>query len=179
MRDSARDDGLTCAMLSLLATRLKSNVVNLREVRFDEAKREFWFVGDFGSRDLRIFAAHHERSGISWSESDELLGSHGKWAQVTARPDSLNREFGCAGSRDRTESTLDGYEHRSATAPMGLENDRAAVVDLQGRVYGVAGLRVVDASIFPDSPSVATNVTTIAVAEHIEGAEEQHRIGLF
>ncbi|WP_288709058.1 GMC oxidoreductase [uncultured Serratia sp.] len=29
------------------------------------------------------------------------------------------------------------------------------------------GLRVVDASIFPDVPSVATNVTTIATAEHI------------
>ncbi|MBA4363423.1 MAG: hypothetical protein C0411_22230, partial [Pseudomonas sp.] len=29
------------------------------------------------------------------------------------------------------------------------------------------GLRVVDASIFPDVPSVATNITVIAAAEHI------------
>ncbi|WP_207272219.1 GMC oxidoreductase, partial [Pseudomonas sp. GW460-12-10-14-TSB1] len=34
-------------------------------------------------------------------------------------------------------------------------------------VHGVQGLRVVDASIFPDTISVATNVTTIATAEYI------------
>ena len=32
---------------------------------------------------------------------------------------------------------------------MGNETDPAAVVDSHGRVYGVKGVRVVDASIFP------------------------------
>jgi choline dehydrogenase len=41
------------------------------------------------------------------------------------------------------------------------------VVDAWGKVRGVQGLRVVDASILPDIPSVATNVTTIMVAERI------------
>ncbi len=64
-------------------------------------------------------------------------------------------------------ATLDTYHHPTSSAPMGKAGEPKAVVDLQGRVHGVYGLRVVDASIFPDVPSVATNVTTIATAEHI------------
>ncbi|MCY1208684.1 Oxygen-dependent choline dehydrogenase [compost metagenome] len=64
-------------------------------------------------------------------------------------------------------ATLDTYHHPTSTAPMGVAGDPAAVVDLEGNVHGVQGLRVVDASIFPDVPSVATNITTIAAAERI------------
>lgn len=64
-------------------------------------------------------------------------------------------------------ATLDTYHHPCSSAPMGLTSDPKAVVDLQGRVHGLIGLRVVDASIFPDVPSVATNPTVIATAEHI------------
>ncbi|WP_423395380.1 GMC family oxidoreductase [Burkholderia sp. LMG 21824] len=68
---------------------------------------------------------------------------------------------------DSIKATLDTYHHPTSTAPMGGIGDNGAVVDLQGSVHGVSNLRVVDASIFPDAISVATNVTTIAVAEHI------------
>lgn len=64
-------------------------------------------------------------------------------------------------------STVDTYHHPVASAPMGQPGDAFSVVDVTGRVHGVPSLRVVDASIFPDAPSVATNVTTIAAAEHI------------
>ncbi|WP_323123263.1 GMC family oxidoreductase [Burkholderia alba] len=64
-------------------------------------------------------------------------------------------------------ATLDTYHHPTSTAPMGDIGAAGSVVDLQGRVHGVANLRVVDASIFPDAISVATNITTIATAEHI------------
>lgn len=64
-------------------------------------------------------------------------------------------------------ATLDPCHHPTSTAPMGLAGDPAAVVDLEGNVRGVQGLRVVDASIFPDVPSVATSITTIATAERI------------
>lgn len=70
-------------------------------------------------------------------------------------------------------ATLDTYHHPTSTAPMGPINDPHAVVDLEGRVHGVRGLRVVDASIFPDAISVATNITTIAVAEHIASRYRQ------
>ncbi|GLS32665.1 choline dehydrogenase [Mesorhizobium albiziae] len=62
---------------------------------------------------------------------------------------------------------LDTYHHPTSTAPMGADGDPHAVVDWQGRVKGVGGLRVADASIFPDVPSVATNPTVIMAAERI------------
>ena len=65
------------------------------------------------------------------------------------------------------KNTLDSYAHPFATAPMGPEDSKTAVVDFQGRVRKIAGLRVVDASIFPDVVSAAPNPTVIMVAERI------------
>lgn len=58
------------------------------------------------------------------------------------------------------------YYHGCASAPMG-ENDPAAVVDSTGRVHGLHGLRVADASIFPEAISPPTNLTVLMVAERI------------
>jgi choline dehydrogenase len=57
------------------------------------------------------------------------------------------------------------YLHPTSTTPMGADSDPTAVVDAWAKVRGVEALRVVDASILPDIPSVPTNVTTIMVAE--------------
>lgn len=65
------------------------------------------------------------------------------------------------------EASLDTYHHGSSTAPMGGDNDTGAVVDAAGRVRHVQGLRMVDASIFPEIPSTPTNLTVIMLAEHI------------
>jgi choline dehydrogenase len=64
-------------------------------------------------------------------------------------------------------ASVDGYAHPTSTVPMGIDSDPGAVVDPAGAVRGLAGLRVVDASIMPDIPSVATNLTTIMIAEAI------------
>jgi 5-(hydroxymethyl)furfural/furfural oxidase len=45
-----------------------------------------------------------------------------------------------------------------------------AVVDTQGRVKGVQGLRVVDASIFPVVPCANTNFPVLMTAEKIADA---------
>lgn len=71
------------------------------------------------------------------------------------------------------EANLDTYHHGSVTAPMGGEGDDSAVVDAIGKVYRVQGLRVIDASIFPEIPSTPTNLTTIMLAERI--AMAMHR----
>ena len=60
-----------------------------------------------------------------------------------------------------------GGWHASCTCRMGAENDPMAVTDNQGRVRGIAGLRVVDASIFPVVPCANTNLPTIMTAEKI------------
>jgi choline dehydrogenase len=64
-------------------------------------------------------------------------------------------------------ATVSTYAHPTSTVPMGRDDDPAAVVDASGKVRGIEGLHVVDASIFPDIPSVPTNVTTIMLAERI------------
>ena len=64
-------------------------------------------------------------------------------------------------------ASLMTFYHGVGTAPMGRPNDPAAVVDAEGRVHGVHGLRVVDASIFPEAISVPVNLTTLMVAERI------------
>ena len=55
--------------------------------------------------------------------------------------------------------------HMIGTARMGPETDPLAVVDHRLRVHGVAGLRVVDASVMPTMPSANTNASTLMIAE--------------
>jgi 5-(hydroxymethyl)furfural/furfural oxidase len=60
-----------------------------------------------------------------------------------------------------------GTFHPVGTCRMGRADDRAAVTDAAGRVHGVAGLRVIDASIMPTIPRGNTNIPTIMVAEKL------------
>jgi choline dehydrogenase len=64
-------------------------------------------------------------------------------------------------------ASVSGYAHPTSTVPMGTRDDPYAVVDSHGAVRGASGLHVIDASIMPDIPSVATNLTTIMIAEAI------------
>ena len=60
-----------------------------------------------------------------------------------------------------------GVWHASCTCRMGAEDDPMAVTDNEGRVRGVAALRVVDASLFPVVPCANTNFPTLMTAEKI------------
>jgi choline dehydrogenase-like flavoprotein len=55
--------------------------------------------------------------------------------------------------------------HPVGTAKMGTASDPMAVVDERLRFYGIAGLRVVDASVMPTITSGNTNTPTAMIAE--------------
>ena len=60
-----------------------------------------------------------------------------------------------------------GVWHASCSCRMGRADDPMAVTDSAGRVHGIGGLRVVDASIFPAIPRANINLPTIMVAERV------------
>lgn len=56
-------------------------------------------------------------------------------------------------------------QHQSGTCKMGPLSDPDAVVDPELRVYGIKGLRVVDASIMPVIPAGHTNAVVFMIGE--------------
>jgi 5-(hydroxymethyl)furfural/furfural oxidase len=75
-----------------------------------------------------------------------------------------------AAMEDYVRDGVSGCWHPSGTCRMGRGDDPMAVTDPSGRVYGVEGLRVCDASIMPALPRANTNIPTIMMAEKIADA---------
>jgi len=68
---------------------------------------------------------------------------------------------------DHIRQNVAGTFHPVGTCRMGSIDDPAAVTDTAGRVHGIAGLRVIDASIMPTIPRGNTNIPTIMIAEKL------------
>ena len=74
-----------------------------------------------------------------------------------------------------TDEALDAWmqqgvatsHHVSSTCKMGPASDVMAVVDAHGKVYGLEGLFVADASVMPDCIRANTNVTSMVIGERI------------
>ncbi len=69
---------------------------------------------------------------------------------------------------DWIRQTATTYYHPTSSCRMGVGAD--SVVDHEGRVHGVTGLRVVDASIMPHVTSGNTNAPTMMIAEKLSDA---------
>lgn len=65
------------------------------------------------------------------------------------------------------KSTTAPVWHPAGTCKMGKASDASAVVDSNGRVFGVTKLRIVDASIFPTLPPGHPQSTCYMIAEKI------------
>jgi choline dehydrogenase-like flavoprotein len=68
---------------------------------------------------------------------------------------------------DWLRANVTNYVHATGTCSMGRADDPDAVVDPEGRVIGVEGVRVADASIIPVIPRANKHLTTVMVAERI------------
>ena len=68
---------------------------------------------------------------------------------------------------DQPLRTVETFHHPVGTCRMGRVGDPTAVVDAAGRVFGLEGLSVIDASIIPRIPSANTHLCVIALAERL------------
>lgn len=90
------------------------------------------------------------------------------FARLVGSGETLDDLLGDAVALDAfLDASVMGVWHASGACRMGAADDPDAVVDPQGRVRGVAGLRVCDTSIFPTIPCANTNVPVIMVAERM------------
>ena len=100
--------------------------------------------------------------------------------QVAAQAalDPYRGEEHAPGKDVQTDAEIDAWIRRSAetiyhpvgTCRMGVTGDPMAVVDGECRVQGLAGLRVIDASVMPTLVGGNTNAPTIMIAEKISDA---------
>jgi choline dehydrogenase len=67
------------------------------------------------------------------------------------------------------------YWHPAGTCRMGPDGDHRSVVDAAGRVHGAEGLRVADASIFPEIPRSTPTLPVVVAGERIAGAVLRQR----
>ena len=74
------------------------------------------------------------------------------------------------------QRNVGGTWHPSGTCRMGRGDDPLAVTTGDGRVIGVTGLRVCDASLMPSIPCANTNVPTIMIAERIADLIKQQAL---
>jgi choline dehydrogenase len=89
-----------------------------------------------------------------WSES-----SPGRHRRLYPGPDVRTD----AGVRDYIRHAVGSYYHPVGTCRLGADDQ--AVVDLELRVQGIAGLRVADASVMPAIPNAHPHATVLAIAE--------------
>jgi 4-pyridoxate dehydrogenase len=111
-------------------------------------------------------------SDKDWRQLAAGIGVFRRLAQSPRLSPHIAHEIG-PGAAVTTQSNLEGYVRKTAvtahhpcgTCRMGLAGDDGAVVDAELRVYGIAGLRVADASVFPDLVGGNINAPVIMIAE--------------
>ena len=79
-------------------------------------------------------------------------------ASIASSPDAIRAWLGRA---------TGDYVHAAGTCAMGDPTSEATVVDTRGRVVGMSGLRVCDASLMPSLPRANTHFPVMMIAEAI------------
>jgi choline dehydrogenase len=104
---------------------------------------------------------------LTWTAQPELQQISpavimGMASTVASEVPTSDKEFA-----DWAYANVGDTVHATSTCRMGDPGDPEVVVDPQGRVLGIEGLRVADASILPWTTRANTNLTAILVGEKI------------
>ena len=117
---------------------------------------------------------------MGWLESDgdrDVAVAAGRELMALARTPPLDDVLHSWPNQDDADQplrTVETFHHPVGTCRMGRAAADGAVVDADGRVFGVDGLSVIDASIIPRIPSANTHLCVIALAERL-GEAFAHR----
>ncbi|KAB7647556.1 GMC family oxidoreductase [Polymorphobacter fuscus] len=102
-------------------------------------------------------------AGLRWGRNLAAQPALQRWMAEETRPGiGVQSDADWLDYARQSGSTI---YHPVGTAAMGRADDPASVVDPQLRVHGIAGLRVVDASVMPRLVSGNTNAATVMIAE--------------
>jgi len=131
-------------------------------VRFTDRLRRLNEVGRFNAVKAKLIATMLDVvPGLSDFALGTLTGHSVDLKSLVADREALAAHL---------RENVAGVFHPVGTCRMGRAEDADAVVDSQGRVYGVAGLRVADAAIMPNLMAGNTNLPVIMAAEKIADA---------
>jgi choline dehydrogenase len=103
------------------------------------------------------------------------LAGTAAYRQLIERPVAPDGRLDAADAAAFVRMSCSTFFHTSGTCAMGTGTD--SVVDSELRVYGIEGLRVIDASVFPTLPSCNTNAPVIALAERAADLIRGRNIG--
>ncbi len=110
---------------------------------------------------------------MGWLQDDgdrDVAVAAGKELMALARTSPLAEVLHSWPNQDDPDQplrTVETFHHPVGTCRMGRAGDPTAVVDGSGRVLGLQGLSVIDASIIPRIPSANTHLCVIALAERL------------
>lgn len=119
---------------------------------------------------------------MGWLESDadrDVAVAAGRELMALARTPPLADVMHSWPNQDDADQplrTVETFHHPVGTCRMGRSPADGAVVDADGRVFGLDGLCVVDASVIPRIPSANTHLCVIALAERL-AASFARRVG--
>jgi choline dehydrogenase len=111
-----------------------------------------------------------------WLEVDgdrNVAVAAGRELMALARTPPLSEALVSWPSQDAPDHplrTVETFHHPVGTCRMGRLHDADAVVDSHGRVLGLEGLWVMDASVVPRLPSANIHLAVIALAERLAAA---------
>jgi len=128
-------------------------------VSYNDRARRLAVYGTWNRVQAWIGAQAMDSSSLARRLIVRTMIADGPTVEDLARDESAMRAW--------IRNTVLGHWHASCTCRMGAADDPGAVTDSHARVYGVSGLRVCDASIFPAVPCANTNIPTIMTGEKV------------